>query len=337
MGKDSQSRKWQITINNPIEKKLTHDVIKQFVGTMKNVIYWCMADEIGDEGTYHTHIYIQGLNGIRFSTVKNRFDGGHFEMAKGTAQQNRDYVCKQGKWLNDHKHETCVDGTFEEFGEVPMERQGKRNDLDDLYAMIKDGMSDYEILEQEPSYMLHMDKIEKARQTIVQEHYKNEWRNVDVTYICGDTGSGKTRSVMEKYGYSNVYRVTDYLHPFDSYKGQDVVIFEEFRSGFRIGDILNYLDGYPLELPCRYNNKYACYTKVYIISNVSLSQQYTNLQVEEYSSYLAFLRRINRILHFAGGVIERSKIELIGNGFRTLLDGEFCAFVDAEGGALNAT
>lgn len=328
MEKDTQSRKWQITINNPSEKNYAHDVIKESISSMKNVIYWCMADEVGEEGTYHTHIYIQGKNGIRFSTIKNRFDGGHFEMAKGTAQQNRDYVAKVGKWLNDHKHETSVQGTFEEFGELPIERQGKRNDLDDLYGMIKDGLSDYEILEQEPSYMLHMDKIEKARQTIIQEKYKNEWRNIKVTYIHGDTGSGKTRSVMETYGYSNVYRVTDYLHPFDSYKGQNVVIFEEYRSSFRIGDVLNYLDGYPLELPCRYNNKYACYTQVYIISNISLSQQYTGLQVDEYGSYLAFLRRIHKILHFACGKIEESKIEFIGDGFRTVLEGEYIAFKD---------
>ena len=79
---------------------------------------------------------------------------------------------------------------------------------------------------------------------------------------------------MEKYGYQNVYRVTDYDHPFDSYKGQDVIVFEEFRSSLKIQDMLNYLDGYPCELPCRYNNKLACFTKVYIITNISFNQQY---------------------------------------------------------------
>lgn len=70
-----------------------------------------------------------------------------------------------------------------------------------------------------------------------------------VEYVCGVTGAGKTRGVMEKYGYDKVFRVTDYLHPWDSYKGQDVVVFEEFKSSLRIQDMLNYLDGYPLELP----------------------------------------------------------------------------------------
>lgn len=57
---DSQSRKWQITINNPTEKGLTHDKLKMILAEMKSVIYWCMADEIGENGTYHTHLYLQG-------------------------------------------------------------------------------------------------------------------------------------------------------------------------------------------------------------------------------------------------------------------------------------
>lgn len=324
--KDTQSRKWQITINNPVEKGMGHAYIAEKVGEMKNVIYWCMADEIGENGTYHTHIYMHGRNGIRFSTLKKRFDGGHFEMAKGTSSQNRDYVKKEGRWLNDKKHETCVDGTFEEFGECPIERQGARNDISDLYAMIKDGMSNYDILEQNPTFMLNLDKIEAARQVVNQERYKHEWRELDVTYIYGTTGAGKTRSVMEKYGYESVYRVTDYLHPFDTYKGQDIIIFEEFRSSIRIADMLNYLDGSPLELPCRYNNKVACFTKVYLITNIPLSEQYTNVQTESPETWCAFLRRIKHLIHYKECDIFKHDMRLIGNGFIELLDDEGTPF-----------
>lgn len=326
MEKDTRSRKWQLTLNNPLDYGYTHDKIKEFLGEFNKLVYWCMADEVGEENTPHTHIYMHNSTVIRFSMIKKRFPQAHIEMCRGTAQQNREYITKTGKYLNDRKHETCIDGTFEEFGEVPIERQGKRNDLDDLYSMIKDGLSDFDILEQDASYILHMDKIDRARQTVRQETYKNTWRDVDVTYIYGDTGSGKTRGVMEKYGYENVFRVTDYLHPFDNYKGQDVVVFEEFRSNLRIGDMLNYLDGYPLELPCRYANKYACFTKVYLISNLPLSQQYNQLQIENYESYRAFLRRISGVQHYVSGHIEYSRIELLANGFRLLLDDERTPF-----------
>lgn len=63
-----------------------------------------------------------------------------------------------------------------------------------------------------------------------------------------------------------------------------------------------YLDGYPLELPCRYANKIACYTKVYIITNIALIDQYVSIQNEHIETWKAFKRRINRVIHYAEDV-----------------------------------
>lgn len=100
---------------------------------------------------------------------------------------------------------------------------------------------------------------------------------------------------MEKYGYENVFRVTNYDHPFDGYSGQDVMLFDEFRSSLPLSNMLCYLDGYPLMLPCRYANRVACYTKVYIISNIPLEKQYPNVQLEELASFEAFKRRLTSV------------------------------------------
>lgn len=319
MSNDTQSRKWQLTINNPVDKGYTHDRLKELLSDMKSVVFYCLADEIGENETYHTHLYIHSKGGIRFSSLKKKFDGAHFEMAKGSAQQNMEYVSKTGKWKDNKKSETCVPDTYEEWGEMPIERQGCRNDIADLYAMVKEGLSDYEILEQMPESLTNLDKLDRVRQILIQETYKNEFRNLEVCYVYGDTGTGKTRTIMERHGYSNVFRVTDYTHPFDNYKGQDIVVFEEFRSGFNISDMLNYLDGYPLELPCRYNNKFACFTKVYIVTNIPLARQYPNIQREQYATYLAFLRRINSVIHYKNGEVEYSKVVVNDNGFTTVI------------------
>ena len=55
-----QSRKWQVTINNPTEKGFTHAAIQQIMsGVRGSSLYWCMCDEEGDEcETLHTHIFI---------------------------------------------------------------------------------------------------------------------------------------------------------------------------------------------------------------------------------------------------------------------------------------
>lgn len=106
MQADSRSRKWQITINNPVEKGYTHEKIVEILKEFKSIVYYCMSDEIGEAGTYHTHIFIAAGSGIRFSTLLNRFEKCHFEMANGNCQQNRDYVFKESKWKNDKKADT---------------------------------------------------------------------------------------------------------------------------------------------------------------------------------------------------------------------------------------
>lgn len=290
-------RKWQLTFNDPIPKGWTHEKIKEVIAKFKNVEYWCMSDETGlESGLFHTHLYIVFQNCVLVSTMLNRFKGVHNEkVIQGTSQQNRDYVFKEGKWLADPKADTNHRDSHEEFGELPNERPGKRTDLDELYSMIKDGYSTFEILEHNPKYLMQVDKIERVRQLLRENEYKDVWRNIDVTYIWGVTGVGKTRYVMDKYGYTNVYRVTDYKHPFDGYKGQDVILFDEFRSDIRISDMLKILDGYPVELDARYSNKIACFTKVYFCTNIDIRHQYPNVQEDEPLTWQAFIRRINRI------------------------------------------
>ncbi len=300
MAKNTQSRKWNVTINNPKEKGYTHDKLKELLTSFRSLVYYVMSDEIGlEDHVYHTHFFMYCSSGVRFTTLKNRFEGAHFEMARGTCLENYEYIFKTGKkWENNVKHETNLPETHEEFGNLPIERQGQRNDINDLYDMIKNGLSNFEILEDNPAYMQRIDVIEKVRQIVLEENYKNNWRDVKTTYIWGRTGTGKTRSVMEKFGYENVYRITDYDHPFDGYKNEDVVIFEEFRSSLKVQDMLNYLDGYPLTLPCRYANKMACFTQVYIITNIDYQDQYKSVQSEHPETWLAFCRRIDQIICF---------------------------------------
>lgn len=306
----TQSRKWLLTINNPDKYEMEHDRIKAILEKWKAVIYWCMCDEIGKEGTYHTHLFVMAKNGIMFSTVKNKFPSAHIDYCRGTSQDNRDYVRKEGKYKGTDKEETNLANTFEEHGEMPLERPGQRNDLIELYDMVKSGATNYEILEANPALILNIDKVDRARQIVREEEYRNRFRELTVEYWFGDTGAGKTRTIMERYGYENVYRVTNYRYPFDGYRGQDVIVFEEFHDSIRIQEMLTYLDGYPLELPCRYNNKIACYTKVYILSNVSFDGQYRDVFREYPKTFQAFRRRISCIKEFSDkGLVNYENVE----------------------------
>lgn len=307
--KDTQARKYQITINHPLEAEppFTHERIKDEISQITSVVYWCMCDEIGAEnGTPHSHVFLQCASPVRFSTIQRRFSSGadhkpyaHIESTYGSTLTNRQYLLKEGKW-KEIKGDTSVKGTFEEFGEIPhSERMSQRGELQFIFDMVESGFSTVEILRMHPEVLPYLEKIDKARQLLLEEQYKNTFRKLEVTYIYGKTRLNKTRDIMEAEGYANTYRATDYSHRcWDKYRNQKNVCFEEFNSSFPIQRMLTILDGYPLDLPARYNQKTACFTKVYITSNISLMKQYVSVQREEPDVWQAFLRRIHKVKHY---------------------------------------
>lgn len=301
MARSQSSRKYQITINNPLEKGYTHERIKEILNEFTNLIYACFCDEIGlENGTPHTHIFIICKNGVMFSTVQKRFYGAHIEAAKGKNIDNYNYIRKIGEKY-ENKKESNLTETFEEIGELPNDRCNSVNLSEQIYEMIENGCSVPEIINEYPNAIRQITNIEKTISMYKADKVKNIFRKLDVSYIYGATGVGKTRTVMENFGYENVFRITNYKHPFDNYNGQDVILFDEFRSSLPISDMLVYLDGYPVNLPCRYADKPALYTKVYIISNISLEKQYVEVQKYEPETYNAFLRRFTN-----------EQVELIG-------------------------
>lgn len=115
----------------------------------------------------------------------------------------------------------------------------------ELYAMIEAGMNNARILAYIQDYILQIEKLDKVRTTLFAEKAKESERvNLKCINIYGETNTGKTSGVLEKHGCRNVYRVTDYAHPFDNYDCQQVTCFDEFRPSVKLGDMLNYCDRY---------------------------------------------------------------------------------------------
>ena len=308
--KNTRSRKYMLTLNNPSEHGETHATIKEKLCKYQ-MEYLAMCDETGSQGTYHIHIYVKFRNAIQFLTIKKMFPSANIATALGTSVQNRNYILKCTP-----EHHKKDDGTynykdsagkihsgvnhtktFEEIGECPQEEQGSRNDLKYMYTLIKDGLSDAEILNLIPETAIkHIDKINKIRHAYLIDKFKGQRRmDLKVHYITGKTGMGKTRDILDEYGDENVYRVTDYHHPFDSYQCEPVICFDEYRSSLKLSDTLNYLDIYPVTLPARYSPKVACYTTVFVVSNWTFEMQYAELQkdMEQKASYDAWVRRFN--------------------------------------------
>lgn len=293
-----QRNSFQLTINNPLPD-YSHEKIKGILHTQfKTLKFYCMADEVGEQGTEHMHIYIIFSSRVRWNTVKKHFPTAHIEIAHATATKNVEYIKKIGKWEETEKSSTRVEGTYEEWGTIPTQK-GTIPAMEELFEMIQAGFSNSQILAHNNDYIMNVDKLDRVRTMLLMDENKNNRRtDIKVIYVSGATGTGKTRMVLDKHGDSQVYRVTDYQHPFDGYECQNVMVFEEFRSGFRISDVLNYMDIYPIQLPARYSNKFACYHYLYFISNLTLEEQYQDVQRESKESWNSFLRRIHEVQVF---------------------------------------
>lgn len=84
MPRKQSSRKFQLTINNPTEHGYDHERIKSILSEFPGVLYWCMCDEVGEQGTPHTHVYAVFKNCVMFDTLHKRFYGVHIEQANGS-------------------------------------------------------------------------------------------------------------------------------------------------------------------------------------------------------------------------------------------------------------
>jgi len=294
---DTQARNWFFTINNP-ENSETE--LYKYLSELNWVKYFIFGRE--KETTEHYQGYIEFTKPIRFSRMQKDFSkpnilpGAHIEARKGKRVDARDYILKICRFVD--KAHTRI-GEIQEYGEWV--EDGQRTDLEDLILMVEDGLTDFEIRQQVPSSMLrYQTHITRYRNLWLKEKYGKQRRlDLQVTYIYGGTGTGKTRHIMDKYGDQNVFRVIDYERgTFDDYTTQNTVVFEEFRSSLKITDMLNYLDVYPTPLKARFQNKIACFNRVYILSNIPLESQYKNIQTDEPATWNAFKRRIHKVVNW---------------------------------------
>lgn len=277
-----RKRRYCLTLNNPTEdeKSWIVHLDKKF----KNVKRAIFAEEIGEEGTPHIQAFIHLKNAMTLTAVKKALGSKryHVEVTKGTDYEAWTYCLKEGRVLHTIGEEPSIDGDL--------------SDWERIHQMVIDGNSNLEIIARFPGIAIRC-QAALDRMRLEFERQIAGWRDVHVKFITGPTGCGKTRSVMEEYGYANVYRATDKKHPFETYSGQDVIIFEEFRGGIRCEDMLNFLDGYPVELPARYANKMAKFTKVYMLTNIEFNELYPRIQERFPETWRAFERRVDEIIN----------------------------------------
>lgn len=297
-----QRDKFFLTINSPLDYDYTHEnIFKIAFWEFPSFQYAAVVDEKGSN--FHTHVFLIFNSRVRWSTVQKHFPHAHIDVVKGSIEEVLEYMKKDGKWLdNEKKQEQKIEGSFEEQGKLPEKRKEKNTLLSELYAMVLEGKTNSEIINENTDYIAYLDLMDRVRTTMLIDQNRSE-RRLDLRniYVFGKTGTGKTRMVLDRHEDKNVFRVTDYKHPFDNYNMESVLCLEEFRNSLPLAQCLQLMDIYMVELSARYSNKLGIYKTLYMVSNWALEKQFTESRAEDMESYEAFKRRIHYVLEYAGG------------------------------------
>jgi len=116
-----------------------------------------------------------------------------------------------------------------------------------------------------------------------------------VYVFYGATGTGKSRTAWESGGPDS-YPKDPRSKFWCGYRGQRVVIIDEFRGGVDVAHLLRWLDRYPLFLEIKGASVPAKFDTVYITSNLHPEQWYPDLDAE---TKLALIRRFTEIRLFS--------------------------------------
>lgn len=328
---NKKSRRFQVTVNNPIEKGITADKIKEILKQWKHMLYYCFCYETGEQGTYHVHIYFKVANPLSMHSVSKEFANGHVECIKASSsQENRDYIRKEGAYLDSEKAATCHRETFFESGPCPVdgkEKQGERTDIETMMSLIRDGAGNMEICDEVPSMSLRLSAVEQYRQAYFAEQGKT-YRQMTVWYVFGKTRTGKTSYVYQSHDADEICSITDYRgngiwDQYDTARTR-VLLLDEFHSSIPFSLLLAICDGQPLTLNCRYANRVCLHDTVYIVSNISLLGQYPEERRNRPERWEALLARISNIRYYSA--LGKYKDYTVEKYLKAEKNGEFSNF-----------
>jgi len=309
---NTQSRKWNLVINNPQEHGITREIVIDRINGLFPT-YFCLSDEVSANGTPHTHCFIYRKSPIRFQTLKNKFPTSHIEKAYGNILENKEYVSKTGKWQGTEKEETKVEGSFYECGEIPIEKQ-ENNPLN--FEVIKDlenGKIIGEIVSDKPELIFKVKQIEALKEALIIKNNANKFRNLQVTYCYGNSGVGKTKMIYNCHNAIDICRITNYRInkgiSFDTYNAHKILALDNYNMSIPIDDLIDLVDIYPIFLPARFYDRYAVYEYIYILSVLPLEKQYQDIQRHYPKKWDSFIRRITKIIEIkeTGEIIEHEK------------------------------
>jgi|GEM_PF-2196588 len=225
-----------------------------------------VAELAPSTNTFHVHHVISCQNKITFAKVQEIFPHSNIEKAYGNAQQNYDYIYKQGRHKAKKETQCCEPYKYGEyFGTDSDTIQTTCNSIfDQIDEMFDAGLTPMEIMKV-ARFAHHKNAIETAWASRNNEQmplrlHKQVW------YHFGSSGSGKTTitaRLQKLMGAKNVCKCDSGKHMLEHYDYEKYVVLDEVKGDNAGSDdvditfkqMLQLLDEYQLDLERRYFNK----------------------------------------------------------------------------------
>lgn len=159
----------------------------------------------------------------------------HIQPMRGSFQQNEEYCSKE-------KH-------YHKLGDEP--KQGARGDIaESRDAIMRGDITVDDILVEDPSFYHQYGRTLRALEAVALRQKYRTWMT-DGLWLCGPTGVGKSHHAFEGYTPETHYIKNLNEDWWDGYKGQETVIFNEFRGQVRLGELLDLMDKWPKSVKWR--------------------------------------------------------------------------------------
>lgn len=253
-----------------------------------NYSYGIFGEEIGENGTKHIQGYVEFSSNRKMARLKKESSNEiHWEKRRGKAAQAAEYCKKEGKYI--------------EQGEVSIDKQGDRTDINEVREMINNKKGMKEIVEITNSFQA----IRFAETLLKYKEAKRNWKP-EVYWYWGETGTGKTRRAMEEA--TDPYVSGKNLKWWEGYDAHSDVIIDDFRADFcTFHELLRILDRYEYRIEVKGSSRQLLAKKIWITSCHRPSEVYN---VREDIDQL--LRRIDVVEEIKNSEM-RSEMEVGGN------------------------
>lgn len=286
--------RWIFVLNN-----YTDDELRLISLKPDPIIYIIFGKEIGSNGTPHLQGYLELTKRMRLTAVKKLLcERMHLQLAKGSLKDNQNY-CSKGnqpkeEWENRKEYGpnfglNCDVTTWGEPKIVINQAKRIKKSLDECKELIDSGMSvdsladiDFGkwVIYRKPLEAYAWMKLKKISRT-----------NLKVILIHGAAGVGKSRWAFTKF--PELFPCPNpSLIWFDGYKGERVVLIDDYRGRAEPAFILRLLDIYPLAVPVKGGYVPWLPTTIIVTSNMALP-----FGSDDPSFVPALTRRFHKVVH----------------------------------------